>query len=247
MAEDHAGQHTSGTDVTWAALLAHWTDFAKSAVALPKDGEGGRMRRAVPSLIGLQAITMALNDLARVSADERPVAQDRAAITIRKHAAELHDIWKGEPLPEGIIELIDDARAALRRSESAGVEFIVGAERLVEGSRAAMAAGVRAVIAAGFDGDLWILRPGTALVRGLPAAFARSRHGGPVAAAVLDQILELLPGCEARPAAGMRQVYRRIDESGRVLEDLAQPLEDTLPAGMPLLIPAIEAGRPVLA
>ena len=43
--------------MTWAALLGKWTEFAQSALALPDDDEGGRLREAVPAIIGLQAVT----------------------------------------------------------------------------------------------------------------------------------------------------------------------------------------------
>jgi hypothetical protein len=97
--------------LTWAALLAKWTEFAKSAVALPTEGEGGKLRRAVPALIGLQAVTHALAELDRLPRDERAVGLDRASILITKYTGELTSIWSQEPPPE-VAELASDARHA---------------------------------------------------------------------------------------------------------------------------------------
>src|SRR5262245_40321112 len=50
-------------DLTWPALLGHWTAFAQNSLALPKTADGDRWRAAVPAIIGLQALTHALGDL----------------------------------------------------------------------------------------------------------------------------------------------------------------------------------------
>jgi hypothetical protein len=99
--------------LTWTVLLSRWMEFAKSSVALPKTGESGRVRRAVPALIGLQAVTYALAEVPILPPDEQSFAKDRAEILIKKHAAELHAIWEGEPLPPAIEECVSDAMASL--------------------------------------------------------------------------------------------------------------------------------------
>lgn len=48
--------------LTWAVLLARWTEFARSAVALPKEGEAGLVRQSVADIITLQAVWFALGD-----------------------------------------------------------------------------------------------------------------------------------------------------------------------------------------
>lgn len=99
---------------TWAALLAHWTDFARSALALPRTVDGDRWRRSVPTIIGLQAVTFALGDLGNLPDDEAALGRDRAEILIGRHDAELGAIWSDEGLPVPLSELLSDARAALK-------------------------------------------------------------------------------------------------------------------------------------
>jgi hypothetical protein len=99
--------------LTWATLLARWTDFAKSAVALPRDGEGGRVRQAVPSLIGLQAVTHALAELERLPEAERALGLDRAEVLIGRYDAAIAAIWAGEPVPDSVAEFVSDASVAL--------------------------------------------------------------------------------------------------------------------------------------
>ena len=98
--------------LTWATLLASWADFAKSALAMPRDGEGGLLRQAVPSLIGLQALTHALAELGRLPQDERAVGLDRAEVLIGRYGADLALIWRRKP-PAAVNEFVEDARLAL--------------------------------------------------------------------------------------------------------------------------------------
>ncbi len=96
---------------SWPALLAAWTDFAKAAVALPKDAEGQRWRASVPAIIDLQAAACALGELHRLPADHRPAAIDTAEALISKRATELRETWNADP-PEGVVEIILDAHSA---------------------------------------------------------------------------------------------------------------------------------------
>jgi hypothetical protein len=99
--------------LTWTVLLSRWMEFAKSSVALPPGGESGRIRRAVPALVGLQAVTYALAEVPILPRDEQSFARDRAEILIKKYAATLHAIWQGETLPEAVDESVSDATAQL--------------------------------------------------------------------------------------------------------------------------------------
>jgi hypothetical protein len=98
--------------LTWATLLARWTEFARGAVALPLDGESGRIRQAVPFLIGLQALTNALAELERLPYDERAVGLDRAELLIGRYGADIASIWTGR-VPESVKEFVGDAQLAL--------------------------------------------------------------------------------------------------------------------------------------
>ncbi len=98
------------TRLTWAALLGQWVEFARSAVALSTEGEGGRWRAAVPDLIALQAVWFALGELDELPADEKALGIDRAGVLVEKHAGALKTQWADAALPEGIAELIEDAK-----------------------------------------------------------------------------------------------------------------------------------------
>lgn len=103
------------SDLTWPALLAHWTAFAQSSAALSKSAEGERWRSAVAPIIGLQAVTFALGDLDRLRLPgERAAGLDKAEVLVRTHTGALHALWREEGLPDEIVSLIHDASAALQ-------------------------------------------------------------------------------------------------------------------------------------
>lgn len=243
------------TDLTWPALLAHWTAFAQASLALPKSAEGERWRGSVASIINLQAVTFALGDLDRLGHDkgetehsggegERAFALDKAEILIRTHAAELHQIWRGEPLHDELETMIADARAALNAARDGGVEWRVTAERLSADHPADL---VALALDAGLTGDLYVPTPGVPLFRGSPAAFAREPDGSRPNERVIRAVKEFLFDV-GRPerVPGPRQVYRQFDfAKGGAVRDLVVPLAQGLPAGQPLLVPAVLGGRPV--
>jgi len=105
--------------ITWALLLAHWTRMAESAVALPDDGEGGLWKRSIPDAIGLHALACALAECHTLVPDERAVAIDRGALQIESHERTLIERW-GSGMPEGLAELVADARRALDHARGAG-------------------------------------------------------------------------------------------------------------------------------
>jgi hypothetical protein len=57
--------------------------------------------------------------------------------------------------------------------------------------------------------------------------------------------MQSLPGCRQRAVSMPRQVYRQLDEEGRITRDVVAPLDAELPPGMPLLVPLYEQGRPL--
>jgi len=99
--------------VTWAVLFGRWTDFARSAVALPKDGEGGLLRDSVADLIGLQAVWFALKHIEDLASSERRLGLDRAQVLIDRYADALYRRFEAAGMPASIEELITDANAQL--------------------------------------------------------------------------------------------------------------------------------------
>ena len=90
-------------------------EFARSALALPRDATGDALRQSVPDIIMLQAVTCALRDLGDLPADERALGLDRAELLIDKHAEALTRLWGAgaDPVPPQLADLVDDARTCL--------------------------------------------------------------------------------------------------------------------------------------
>lgn len=106
--------------ITWALLIGKWTAIARASVALPDTPHGHAWRAAVPSVIALQGVTMALMETAQrrregqIDSAEVAVARDRAGVMIAQHAGLLRGIWTSEAMPTGVLELINDAEDQLR-------------------------------------------------------------------------------------------------------------------------------------
>lgn len=103
--------------LTWAVLLGRWVDFARSAVALPTDAEGAKMRDSVADIIMLQAVWFALQHLQELTAAERALGLDRAGVLIEKHTSALRGRWMGA-MPAGIEELINDAAREMGKASA---------------------------------------------------------------------------------------------------------------------------------
>lgn len=103
-------------DLTWAGLLGRWVEFARSSVALPPTPEGDRWRRAVATIINLQAVTFALSEVATLSAAEASLGIARADVLIESARRELLGLWSVEQesdLHAELGALLGDAREAL--------------------------------------------------------------------------------------------------------------------------------------
>lgn len=229
--------------MTWTALLAHWTGVAQAAKALPDEGDSGRLKRSLPEIIGLQAVAFAMADLDRVLSHERAMAIDKASVLVRRHASAINDLWRGEPLPPAVEEVIDDARLALRLAELAGLEWVVADEVLIAEHPAGLVAGL---VSAGFRGDLYLPTPGIELFDGCPAGFLRLPGGAlpdeDFVEAVSGFLGEGVSGPKRR--AGLRQAYRQFDfAKGGPVRDLVAMSEDSLLSGQPLLVPAVLGGE----
>lgn len=249
--DDHENAHNKAHDkahekaMTWAALLGKWAEFARSAVALPDDGDGGLLKKAVPDIIALQSITHALGEINDLDHDERALGLDRAEIGIREHASSINSTYRGEPMPEGVSELIDDAMLALAAASGGGLEWTVADDRIVCPHPLELA---DALLEAGFAGDLFLPTPGVPIFAPAPCAFIRHPGGSPIEpelAAVIADFLSVsgeITEPEQRPEP--RQVYRQFDfAKGGPVRDYVVPMESDLPAGQPLLVPAILAGE----
>ncbi|MBY0313132.1 MAG: hypothetical protein K2W85_13765 [Phycisphaerales bacterium] len=239
---DHGAPSTP--DLTWPALLAHWTSFAQASVALPKDDVGDRWRAAVAPIINLQAVTFALADLEKLTLPgERALALDKSELIVRGSTGTLHTLWRSEPLPQELVAMIHDANVALAAARSSGIEWRVSDDVLLVGHPGEL---VDRLLQLEFSGDLYVPTPGVPLFRTSPAAFAREADGSRPNDHVIRAIKEFLVDVgKPEPVAGFRQVYRQFDfAKGGPVRDLVVTF-DQLPAGQPLLVPAIENGKPV--
>lgn len=232
--------------LTWAMLLARWTEFARSAVALPKTGPGGLWRESVADVIGLQAITLALKDLDEHELDDsRALAIDTASVGIDQHAKNLAKTWAADPWPDELHELLEDARRALEDADASGLEWCVDDGPTALEHPAELAVLVEAM---GFGGDLYVASPGVVLSEGCPCAFVHEPGGVMPVHDVVEAVAGFLDahGLAAQwsrrgPA---RQAYRQFDFArGGPVRDLVSWMGDDPRPGQPLLVPLVLAGR----
>jgi len=101
--------------LTWAVLLARWTDFARGVVALSEEGEPGRVRQSVTDIITLQAVWFALGQMDELSEAEQAIGLDRAGVLIDRHAGAIRARFGEDPLPEALTELLEDVQGEYRR------------------------------------------------------------------------------------------------------------------------------------
>jgi hypothetical protein len=237
---------------TWEGVLAGAVALAKAAVALPSEGEGGRWKAAVPSVIALHAIIEALKQTPILSDAELRVAQDRSAVMIREHAGAIHDLWRGVELPGSLRELVEEARAALEATRTGGLEWVVSVDRLVAPHPGELGL---ALVAGGFEGECFVPAAGVPLFCGCPAAFVAGVGGGRVSAAVIEAVEAFLASAEheGRQGSGvvgprrcrvMRQAYRQFDFArGKAVRDIVLPMDAELQGGQPLLVPLVVGGQ----
>ena len=232
--------------ITWAVLLARWTEFARSAVALPTVGSGGRWRESVASIIGLQAIALALRDLDEHElGDGRALAIDTASVGLDGHARDLAEVWADEPWPEELHELIEDARLALEGARAAGLEWCVDQGPATLEHPAELAALLEAM---DFGGDVYLVAPGVEVSASSPSAFMGVPGGSVPEAEFIDALAAFLAanGLTGEPfrRGPARQVYRQFDfAQGGVVRDLVAPMLGDPRPGQPLLVPVVLAGE----
>lgn len=225
--------------VSWAALLAQCTDYARATAALGDAPEDARWREATPSVVALHAVGFALRQMDRLEEDERPLARDRASVLVREHVARLDELWRGVPMPESLLDLQDGVRTALERAVFFGAVELIWTgpgsftvpEELAE-LVPAIADGREPAL-----GTLLVMQPGTIAMPGEPVAWWVGRPW-PVADGPFDAL-------EPVDTNVPRQVYRQLDESGRIVRDVIAPIWCEPVPGMPLLVPLLDDGMPV--
>lgn len=239
------------TELTWVALLGRWLDFARASVALPDNASGRRWMASVAPIINLQAVTFALGQLDELAADERALGQDRAEILIHRATEDLEGAWSGTTMPPLVRELMEDAAAALTAAQTGTViEFIVpgdggdddrfGLDQVFE--MPPIDDLVHRLKHLGFDGDLWAALPGTLLAPGEPALHVGGQHEETAASV---RAIEEFTSLRSRRIHRPMQIYRRVDEAGRIVEDQLIPLDAEPIAGRPLLVARIEKGNSI--
>lgn len=224
--------------VTWAGLLAQGVELAQASRALPASEEGDRWRASVAPLIECQALRIALASLGRLPREDRPLARDLAARTLRSAATTLDEVWRGHPMPEAILEIAEDAQRALDQSAYAGLRMMRLRADRPPVLLPAMP-GIEAFAAAAVEqrGTLAAMAPGTLVLPGSPIAWWCGGEDPADARALADLI-------EVGDEVGPLQVYRQLDDAGRFVGDLVADL-DALPPGMPLLVPRVLDGAPI--
>jgi hypothetical protein len=222
--------------LAWAALVARWVEVARASRAIPP--ELAQLRDSIPHLIAIEATTAALGELARVPELDRPHARALAEVVIRRAAADLDRLWRGEEWPPEISDACEAAERALGRAAYAGLEALV-----VRGPGAM----VVPALDLGFDhgdpsthaGTLAAMPPGSIAMPGEPICWWSGRpaprltdDGGP-------------RDLERRQNFAPIQVYRGLDERGRFTEDTLAPITDELLPGLPMLVPILLDGTPI--
>lgn len=230
---------------TWATLLAGWVHYAQSAVALPDTEDGKRWKESVAPTIALHAHAMALGEIEKVAIDERALAMDKSELSIKEHAAALNQIWRSEPMPEAISELIQDAKDAWEAALHEGVVWVVKSERFKSFHPAEL---MEMLLDAGFIGEVLISTPGVEMFKGAPVATCRENFGGEPGPDIVQMIDAFLHACDGevdhpqiiRPVC---QVYRQFNFlAGGAQQDLVASVTGDLQSGQPMLIPVVSGG-----
>lgn len=208
-------------------MLGYWLDAARASVAPSADPA---LADAISNVIELQAVIAALGDLDALPPVDRPFARDRAAVLIERAAAALDEAYRGRTMPEELLELLDDAPRALERSTWAGTVELIwpGPGPLVMPV---------VPVDATSGGTLAVMQPGTIAHPEQCIAWWLDVDGTPIA--------ESVPGTRCESVDVPRQVYRMLDEDGRITGDEERLVTDDPVAGLPLLVPLRAGGETI--
>lgn len=225
--------------LAWTALVARWVEVARASRAIPP--EFAQLRDSIPHLIAIEATTAALAELARIPEVDRPHARAVAEVTVRRAAAELDRLWRGEEWPQEITDACEAAERALQRAVYAGLDAIV-----VTGERAfevpELDFGVDVDDPSTLRGTLAAMPPGSLAMPGEPICWWSGRTAPkftePMGAPLPREVVLV------RNAAPI-QVYRGLDERGRFTSDTLAPISADLLPGLPMLVPILLDGTPV--
>jgi hypothetical protein len=105
--------------LTWAVLLARWTDFARSAVALPENGELGLVRQSVTDIITLQAVWFTLRQMDELDPAEQALGIDRAGVLIARHSNAIRARFHHYSMPEDLQSLLNDVAEVYEEKKGA--------------------------------------------------------------------------------------------------------------------------------
>ena len=224
--------------VTWATLLARWTALVKAGeglvLAAPDDADAQRWRASIPEIVTLQSVTFALGDLESLDQVDRSIARDRADLAVTESCGRLDGVWRGLEMPPGLLEVASDARRAVQLSVYAGLQWLVNVGATPWRMPQIDLDASQPV------GTLALMQPGTLALPGSPVAWwTECSLPSALQAPIGGEEVRL----EVRSGPPV-QVYRELDEHGRVLRDVVETL-DSLPAGLPLLVPICLDGESI--
>lgn len=220
----------------WTMLLAEGLELAKASAALPRDPEGDAWRASIAPLLECEAVRHALDRLEAIPPEERPLARDLAAVSVRRAAGDLDRIWRGREMPEELLAAAEAADRAVARSVYADLRLLrLGRDRPPVWMPDWPEADRWLAAAAGRGRTFAAMAPGTLILPGSPVAW----WAGPSGPALPE---ELAGSCEIEAGGRPLQVYRELDDAGRFTGDLVADLE-ALPPGMPLLVPRVLDGE----
>jgi hypothetical protein len=230
-AHDWTGDGTLGP-LAWTALVARWVEVARASRAIPP--ALAQLRDSIPHLIAIESTTAALGELGRVPEIDRPHARAVAEVTIRRAAAELDRLWRGEEWPDEIFAACEAAERALASAAYAGLSAI-----FVSASNAIVVPefnlGYDPNDASTHTGTLAAMPPGSIAMPGEPICWWSGRSAPDVAQLGSDNF-------RVERNVAPCQVYRGLDERGRFTDDVVAPITGELLPGLPMLVPLLLDG-----